>query len=122
YLEMMSPPPPRTAHHPRHQLALLRLAAPSTAYYRYLYGTVGEPWFWYERRAMTDAELAPLIRAEGVEISVLYADGEPAGFVEMDYRDKADVNLAYFGLMPHFIGHGLGGALLGRAVDDAWQR
>jgi GNAT superfamily N-acetyltransferase len=24
--------------------------------------------------------------------------------------------------MPHFIGHGLGGALLGRAVDDAWQR
>jgi ribosomal protein S18 acetylase RimI-like enzyme len=122
YLEMKAPPPPRPSHQPRHQLALLRLAAPSTAFYRYLYGAVGEPWFWYERRALTDDELAPLISAKHIEISVLYADGEPAGFIEMDYRDTADVNLAYFGLIPHFIGHGLGGVLLGRAVEDAWRR
>jgi ribosomal protein S18 acetylase RimI-like enzyme len=127
YLEMKAPPPPRPPRQPAHPVALLRLAKPSAAFYRYLYRAVGEPWFWYERRILPDAELEPLIRAEGVEISVLYADGEPAGFAEIDYRDKAassesGVNLAYFGLVPHFIGHGLGGFLLGRVVEEAWRR
>ncbi|HEY7609541.1 MAG TPA: GNAT family acetyltransferase [Alphaproteobacteria bacterium] len=127
YLEMKAPPPPPPPRQPHHQLALLRLAKPSVAFYRYLYGAVGEPWFWYERRMLADEELAALIGAPGIEISVLYADGEPAGYVEMDYRNKADrsesgVNLAYFGLVPRFIGHGLGGFLLGRAVEEAWRR
>ncbi len=127
YLEMTAPPPPRPPRQPAHPVALLRLAKPSAAFYRYLYGTVGAPWFWYERCMLADDALLPLIRAEGVEITVLYADGEPAGYVEMDYRDKAvpsesGVNVAYFGLVPHFIGHGLGGFLLGRTVDEAWRR
>jgi ribosomal protein S18 acetylase RimI-like enzyme len=122
YLEMKAPPPLRPPRQPHHQLALLRLAAPSVAFYRYLYAAVGEPWFWYERRLRTDEELAAEIGAKGVEISVLYADGEPAGYVEMDYRAPESVNLAYFGLVPHFIGHGLGVFLLGRAVDEAWRR
>jgi GNAT superfamily N-acetyltransferase len=122
YLEMKAPPPLRPPRQPAHKVALLGLHEPSARFYRYLYGAVGEPWLWYERRAMTDAELLPLIRAEGIEISVLYADGEPAGYFEMDYRDKQDVNLSYFGLVPHFIGHGLGGFLLGRAVEEVWRR
>jgi len=121
YLEMRGPPPHRPTHQPPHKLALLRAAKPSVAFYAYLYGAVGEPWFWYERRAMPEAELAAAIHADGVEISVLYADGEPAGYVELDFRDKADVSLAYFGLLPHFIGHGLGAYFLSWAVDDAWR-
>ncbi len=73
HLEMKAPPPPRPPRRPAHKVALLGLHKPSARFYRYLYGAVGEPWLWYERRAMTDAELLPLIRAEGVEISVLYA-------------------------------------------------
>jgi ribosomal protein S18 acetylase RimI-like enzyme len=122
YLEMKGPPPPRPPRQPAHKVALLGLHKPSARFYRYLYATVGEPWLWYERRAMTDDELLPLIRADGIEISVLYADGEPAGFFEMDYRDRQDVNLSYFGLVPHFIGHGLGSFLLGRAVEETWRR
>lgn len=122
YLEMKAPPPARPKHQPAHKLALLRLARPSVSFYRYLYGAVGEPWFWYERRAMPDAELARAIGAEGIEISVLYAEGEPAGYVELDFRAKSDVSLAYFGLMPHFIGHGLGAYLLAWAIDESWRR
>jgi ribosomal protein S18 acetylase RimI-like enzyme len=127
YLEMNAPPPPRPPRHPHHQLALLHLAKPSTGFYRYLYGTVGEPWFWYERRRLDDEELAAEIGAAGIEINVLYADGEPAGYYELDLGDPAarsesGVNLAYFGLVPRFIGHGLGGFLLGRAVDEVWRR
>lgn len=122
YLEMLGPPPARPPRQPAHKLALLRLVKPSVPYYRYLYEAVGEPWFWFERRAMADDALAAAIQAENIEISVLYADGEPAGFAELDYRDKANVNLAYFGLIPGFIGHGLGAYLLAWAIDDVWRR
>ena len=47
--------------------------------------------------------------------------GELAGFFEL--RDWADgsTEIAYFGLLPAFIGRGLGGALLTAAVRRAWE-
>jgi GNAT superfamily N-acetyltransferase len=45
---------------------------------------------------------------------------EPAGFFELDGRARPDVNLSYFGLMPHAIGGGFGGAFLRAAVDEAF--
>lgn len=52
---------------------------------------------------------------------MLYGDGEPAGFFELDARSGHDVNLAYFGLMPHALGKGLGGPFLRAAIDAAWM-
>ena len=101
-------------------LALLRARAPSVPFYRYLYDRVGEPWLWYERRAMDDAALKSIIQDEQVEIYVLYADGVPAGYAELDRREEPDIELAYFGLVPEFIGKGLGPYLLGSAIDIAW--
>lgn len=122
HLELRAKPIAHTPVRTQHKLALLRVTEPSVAFYRYLYDTVGEPWFWYQRRAMDDGTLHAAIRAPGVEISVLYADGEPAGFAEVDYSDKANVHLVYFGLMPRFIGHRLGMHLLGETLDEAWRR
>lgn len=121
YLEAFGPGP-RLASHPAGRMALLRVPQPSPRFYRYLYEGVGEPWFWYERRAMDDAALKAAITAPGIEISVLYADGEPAGFVEMDYGDPKDVKIAYFGLMPAAIGRGFGTYLLSAATGEAWRR
>jgi GNAT superfamily N-acetyltransferase len=56
-----------------------------------------------------------------VTIFVLYAKGEPAGFFELDARTWTDINLSYFGLMPHAVGTGIGHAFLRRAVDEVWQ-
>jgi GNAT superfamily N-acetyltransferase len=120
-LEMKAPPRlPRFATPAK--VALLRLEKPSVPFYRFLYDTVGEKWFWYERRAMSDAALAAAINAPGIEITVLYRGGEPAGFVELDWRDPANVNLGYFGLVPAAIGQGLGAWLLGETVAEVWRR
>jgi GNAT superfamily N-acetyltransferase len=35
--------------------------------------------------------------------------------------DQSGVEIAYFGLLPAFIGRGLGGALLTNAIEEAWQ-
>jgi len=50
YLEMTARPlrPPVPA--PAGKLALMRAESCTVSFYRYLYGAVGEPWLWFERR------------------------------------------------------------------------
>jgi hypothetical protein len=62
-----------------------------------------------------------LLDDPSLEIHVLYKDGEPAGFFELDGRYGTSVNLSYFGLMPHMIGTGCGPGFLRQAIDAAWQ-
>jgi len=122
YLEITERPPhPHVVPPHGTKTALLRARRPTIAFYRFLYDTVGEPWLWYERRAMDDATLNAIIRDDGVEIYVLYVDGVPAGFAELDRRAGTEIELAYFGLMPEFIGRGLGRFLLTWAIDTAWS-
>lgn len=122
YLEMTG-----RSHHPHvsppqsMKLTLLRAKRPPLAFYRYLYASVGEKWLWYERRQMDDDTLTAIIHDERVEIYVLYADGVPAGFAELDRRQPPEIDLAFFGLMPPFIGKGLGLYLLTWAIDTAWN-
>ncbi len=45
------------------------------------------------------------------------ADGNPAGMAELEFRDAAAGQLAYFGLMPDFVGRGLGYFFIHHAVS-----
>ncbi len=121
FMEMTAPPTRPSVPRPVGQYAVMRLEHPSVPFYRYLYALVGERWLWVDRRRMSDADLAAAIQVDGVEIYVLYAGGEPAGYVELDRREKPDVRIAYFGLAPAFIGRGLGRYLLSWAIDLAWS-
>lgn len=90
-------------------------------FYRFLYYMVGQDYVWWLRRTLPDAELVAIIGHADVSIHVLYQDGEPAGFYELDRRAGGGaINLSYFGLLPHAIGRGLGMAFLRHAVDAAW--
>jgi len=102
--------------------SVVRVAAPTVAFYRYLYNTVGADYVWWLRRLMPDGELSALLRQTGVEIHVLYMGGAPAGFFELDARSIPVINLSYFGLMPHVVGTGIGTPFLRRAVAEAWSR
>ncbi len=119
----MTEKPGRPAAHPPHgiQVALLRARHPTVAFYRFLYNNVGAEWLWYERRAMDDDTLAAIVQDDAVEIYVLYVEGVPAGYAELDRRRKPEIELTYIGLMPEFIGRGLGDFLLSAAIDTAWS-
>jgi GNAT superfamily N-acetyltransferase len=126
YLEMTERPALQTVHPPpgtKH--ALLRAEHPTVAFYRHLYNAVGGDWRWWYRRSLSDAELADILADERVEVFVLYVDGAPAGYFELDRRGQArnggTIDLAYFGLMPHCVGRGLGRYLLYAAVEQAWS-
>jgi GNAT superfamily N-acetyltransferase len=111
---------PHSGEHSR--AMLMKLDAPPVHFYRYLYNTVGEPYVWVARRRMSDETLAAIVRDPRDEIYVLYVDGAPAGYAELDLRKKAETELAYFGLMPDFIGRGFGSYLLASAIDIAWSQ
>jgi GNAT superfamily N-acetyltransferase len=114
-----APTDPAPALTPNFQV--IRLQAPSVPFYRYLYNTVGADYLWWLRRTTPDEELAALLRDKAVAIYTLYANGEPAGFFELDARTWSDVNLSYFGLMPGWLGNGNGYAFLRYAVDEVWR-
>lgn len=90
------------------------------AFYREMYDAVGGPHLWWLRRAMPDGTLAAILADKAVSLHLLKRDGEPAGFFELDGRFRPDINLSYFGLMPHAVGLGLGTAFLRAAVDEAF--
>jgi len=102
--------------------AIVHVPAPTVGFYRYLYSAVGHDYCWWLRRVASDAELAALLGDPRIHLYVLYRGGEPGGFFELDGRLAGEVNISYFGLMPHQIGKGIGFAFLRAAVDGAWAQ
>jgi GNAT superfamily N-acetyltransferase len=121
YLEMFERPGGPRPPTPAGKLALIRAEDCTVSFYRYLYETVGTPWLWFERRLLSDARLAAEINRPMTEIFVLYVGGVPAGYFELNAEPR-ETELNYFGLIPEFIGRGLGPFLLQAAIDRAWSR
>ena len=108
-------PPPLESH------AIIRAENPTVSFYRYLYDAVGRDWAWVDRKRLSDSELEAIITSPSTEIYVLYIQGVPAGFAELNTAGLPEVvDLAYFGIMPEFIGRKLGPYLLSWAVEEAW--
>jgi hypothetical protein len=108
YLEMLAHPQ-RAVPPPREGLAVVHAKKPTVAYYRLLYDAVGRNYDWTSRKKLSAAELAALLNDPRLEVHVLMADGVPAGFAELDRRVEGEIELAQFGLLPEFVGQGLGG-------------
>lgn len=121
FLEMRArpagPPPPQ----PKGKIAILRAERPPVHFYRYLYNTIGEPYLWVDRRKLGDEELAAIIGDPRVELYVLNIEGCPAGMAELEFREPGAAQVAYFGLMPEYIGRGFGYFFLHQAVSIAWS-
>lgn len=120
YLEMLAPSR-RTVAPPREGLTVLHAKSPTVAYYRFLYHAVGKDYHWFTRGKLSDAELTASLEDPGNEVHVLYVEGVPAGFAELDRRDHDDIELVQFGLMREFIGQGLGKYFLQWTIDKAWS-
>lgn len=120
YLEMTNRADLRRARDPVDHFVVMRAELPSPELNRFFYQEVGGRWFWYERHAWDDARWLQYLDRPEVETWVGYFRGAPAGYFELE-RQEADVEIAYFGLLPRFIGKGLGGPLLTKAIERAWE-
>lgn len=120
YLEMLARPE-RAVSAPRAGLSVIQAVRPTVSYYRYLYSTVGKDYDWYSRGQLSDADLAASLHDPRNELHVLHVEGTPAGMAEFDRRREGEIELVQFGLLPEFIGQGLGKWFLQWTVDKAWS-
>ena len=88
---------------------------------RFLYQLVGKDWAWTDRLSWSDRQWKAYAESENLRTWVAYYKGSPAGYYELQQQKGGDVEIAYFGLAPKFIGQGFGGYLLSQAIKSAWK-
>src|SRR4029450_470184 len=94
-------------------LVVERAQQPTPQLYRLCYRTVGEAYHWRDRWHWSDAEIDAHLSRPEICIHVATHDGQFAGWYELRVvPDDGSVEIAYFGLAPAAIGHGLGKHLL----------
>jgi GNAT superfamily N-acetyltransferase len=121
YLEMTSPAELRSAPLPRPEPRIERIVDCPVSFFRYLYAEVGRAFHWTDRLGWSDATIRRHLATPGVSIWLMSWSGAPAGYFELRAHDDRSVEIAYFGLLPDFIGRGWGKHLLTRAVQAAWE-
>ncbi|HEY2374665.1 MAG TPA: GNAT family N-acetyltransferase [Gemmatimonadaceae bacterium] len=121
YLELSAPNALRAAAPLPANAEVVRLDPCSLGDYRRLYRAVGASWHWRDRLAWDDDSLRAHLTSPDIFVWELVVGGESAGYFELRRSGDAEIELAYFGLALAFIGRGLGGALLTRAVEEAWK-
>jgi GNAT superfamily N-acetyltransferase len=121
YLEMRS----RQAIRPKRvsdaRLRILEATTPQLEFNRFLYHAVGRDWSWNDKREWTDDQWKDYVGSAGLRTFVAYVDGSPAGYFELLPDGEGGIEIVYFGLLPSFVGRGLGGHLLTTALEEAWR-
>jgi GNAT superfamily N-acetyltransferase len=120
YLEMRTPGAfkPRTS--PVQRVCVEKIEIPTPTLNHYFFVHVGRPWRWYSRLSWTLADWKAWAEKETVGTWMGRLQGSPFGYIEIE-RQGSDAELSFIGLLPQFIGKGLGGFLLSEAIRIAWE-
>ena len=80
-----------------------------------IYSAIGETYDWSGRVIISKDEVMEVLNIKTTEIYYNYIDNELIGYFEFDFTENAEI--IYFGLMPDFIGKGLGKKMMDNALD-----
>ena len=119
-LEMSSRGQFAPAPNPSVDLELRRITANQADWSRDMYRAVGADWNWVDRAGWSDADWQAWTSRPDYLLCVGAVNGEVAGYFELD-RQGSSVEIAHFGLLPGFVGQGVGGALLSQAIAAGWS-
>ena len=122
YLEMTDPSALDGAEAPGPGISARPVEDAPPDLWRFLYAEVGRDYHWVDRLSWTDEEIRAYLADPALELWVLTDGEETAGYFELRKHADEAVEIAYFGLLPAFVGRGLGKFLLTRAVERAWAR
>ncbi|MFN0010449.1 MAG: GNAT family N-acetyltransferase [Phycisphaerales bacterium] len=124
----------------------VRVSVPCPPLNRMLYAAVGAKWWWVDRLPWSQEQWLSVLTAEGYETQVAYLGGAPCAYVELatptdtgkwdracspsvseglqppPAQPRVETKIEYFGVLDGHHGRGIGGWLLGRAVERAFAR
>jgi GNAT superfamily N-acetyltransferase len=119
YLEMRSPAALRPSKKHIDGFRVERVSEPSPELNRFFYTAIGGDWYWIDKLPWTYAQWAAYVNCPEFQTWIGYLAGNPIGYFEL-LQEEVDVEIAYFGLLPQFVGRGLGGLMLTAAIEKAW--
>jgi GNAT superfamily N-acetyltransferase len=120
YLEMRQKSELRPEHSDDSLIRIEQQRDCSVELFRSLYVEVGRNYHWIDRLPWSDPKIADHLRQPEISLWLMTYDGETAGYFELRKCEDGSIEIAYFGLMPQFIGRGLGKHLLTCATEQAW--
>ena len=120
YLEMRSPDDLKEKEKPA-GLEIVEAEIKEYSLNRYLYQLVGQDWSWKDKLPLSSDEWKHYAESDNLRTWVAYFKGSIAGYYELQKQKESNVEIAYFGLAPKFIGKGFGGYLLTHAIKSAWS-
>jgi GNAT superfamily N-acetyltransferase len=120
YLVMYAPEELRAKYPDDPRLQIQPVSPPRWQFNQSMYRRIGADWYWQEKRDWPDDRWREYAEAPGLHTFAASYAGEPAGYFELRHDPHGGIEIVYFGLLAAFIGKGLGGAMLGRALQHAW--
>jgi GNAT superfamily N-acetyltransferase len=103
-------------------VTLRHVEMPDMDWYLRLFHRVGDRWLWFARLMMPRDELHTLITDPREEVYVVEHNGSEEGLLELDFRTRAECEIAYLGLTDGLVGTGAGRWLMNRAIEIAWAK
>jgi len=122
YLEMRDAAQLRPAISDNPRIRIEQMDECPASFFRYLYVEVGGNYHWIDRLPWTDEDIVAHLSKPENSLWLMTDDGANAGYFELRHCEDGSVEIAYFGLLPEFIGRGLGKHLLTCAVEQAWVK
>lgn len=120
-LQMLSPDDLRPKRSDAANFVIREVQHPLPELNRFFYTAVGGDWHWVDRIAWTYAQWNDWVTRDSLRTWVAYLDDTPAGYFELERNPDDVIEIAYFGLLKHFTGQGLGGHLLTECIRQAWD-
>lgn len=118
YLEMTDPAelsPARSVPE-----VVLERAAPGSGLIRSLTERIGAPYLW-QSVGWTDERWAQWLADNPRESWIIRCGAEAAGLAEFEPQAGGNVEINSFGLVPEFVGKGIGGYALTLTLRRAWE-
>jgi len=120
YLQMGSAASLKGAASPDPRARVARMEGCPPSFFRYLYAEVGRDYHWVDRLVWSENQVREYLADPSVSMWLLTFANSPAGYFELKRHDDGSVEIAYFGLLPEFIGRRLGRYLLTEAASHAF--
>jgi GNAT superfamily N-acetyltransferase len=121
FLQMQTQPALRPDPPGTDGLILCRLTKGETERYLAIYRTLGERWMWFSRLVLERSRLDGIVWHPAVEVYALQREGTDCGLLELDFREAAACEIAFFGLFDSEVGGGAGRWLMNRALALGWR-
>jgi len=88
---------------------------------RSYYRAVGSAWHWTDRLSWSPQDWQSYVNSSALKTFVGKLDSVEVGYFELEAQNSGNVEIVYFGLLPEYIGKGLGGPFLSAAIERAWK-